>query len=178
MSLINSHHSKSFGFTLIELLVVIFIISIVAGTAVLSIGHNQKNKLQAFTKQVTETLLLARQQAMLQPVVIGVYLSGYNIQFYDLQSQTKAHRNKWQARQDKLLSKLEVPDDLQIKLANASEQSEQSEQDEKKKINPQIVISSNGDLTPFVLYVGLQDEKSRFVIRGDIDGSIAWSDTH
>jgi general secretion pathway protein H len=165
MSLTNNNR----GFTLIELLVVIFIISIVAGVALISIGQSQSSKVQAFAKQVTETLLLAQQQAMLQPVVLGVYLDERNIQFLDLSSQP-GRQPLWRKRQDKLLGVLEVPDQLTVKLSQADEQPDV--QANSKAINPQIVISTNGDLTPFTLYLGLRDEKPRFVIRGDVDGSI------
>jgi general secretion pathway protein H len=161
------------GFTLIELLVVIFIISIVAGVALLSIGQNKGTKIQAFTKQVHETFSLAQQQAMLHTMTIGIDLSDDSIQFYELQPQSRSSQMKWIAMKDRLINRIEIPTMIHIQLSSALKKvkSEKSNQ-----INPQIAISTNGDLTPFSLYLGAREEKPRYVIRGDIDGSIIQQD--
>jgi len=160
--------AKHIGFTLIELLVVIFIISIVSGVALLSIGHNQSKKIQSFTNQVAETLLLAQQQAMLQPAVIGIYLTEQALQFYDLHTQPGG-KSKWLPRSDRLLETLNVPDGMEIKLSHTLKLKTQETQKER---SPQIIISSNGDVTPFMLYLGANNDKPRYVIQGDVNGSI------
>ena len=37
---------------------------------------------------------------------------------------------------------------------------------------PQVVISTNGDITPFTIYVGKKGKSPRYVIKGDADGNI------
>ena len=56
-------HQAKRGFTLLELLVVLVIISIVASMAMLTIGHNQNKEMETFTKELTQTLTLAEEQA-------------------------------------------------------------------------------------------------------------------
>ena len=46
------------------------------------------------------------------------------------------------------------------------------EQDENEKHSPQIVISTNGDITPFKIYVAKTGKSPRYVISGDADGNI------
>ena len=39
-------------------------------------------------------------------------------------------------------------------------------------LKPQIVISTNGDVTPFTIYVGRKGKKPLYAISGDADGNV------
>lgn len=163
------------GFTLIEILVVIFIISIVTSVALLTIGRNENKKIDAFASELTQLISLAEEQAMLQPQVLGFSIDDQSLQFKSM-SQVGDKKN-WSVLQDKLLGTREIPEGIELALRVNGEKPKEtgdepsSEEDTIKKI-PQIIISTNGDLTPFTLYIGKRGQKPRYLITGDADGHL------
>lgn len=160
------------GFTLIEILVVLFIISIVTSVALLSISRNQNKQLETFTNHLTQIVSLAEEQAMLQPIVLGLSLKDQAFQFSTLKNDVTADKkNKWTAFQDTILGKQAIPDDIQVGVEVGNQTA--SSTDEADKTNPQIIISTNGDITPFTIYIGKRGEKPRYMITGDADGNVS-----
>lgn len=160
------------GFTLIEILVVLFIISIVTSVALLSISRHQNKQLETFTNQLMQIVSLAEEQAMLQPIVLGLSLRDQAFQFSTLKSDMTAdEKNKWMAFQDTILSKQAIPDDIQVGVEVGNQTASSSEKADKT--NPQIIISTNGDITPFTIYIGKRGEKPRYMITGDADGNVS-----
>ena len=168
------------GFTLIEILVVLFIISIVSTVALLSISRNQTKQLQNFTTQLSQQITLAEEEALLQSTVIGLSIDEKQAQFFSYQAATdKDKKDTWVPIQDTVLAKQIIPGNMQVKvvIANAKKSDEEEisadeNRDEEKTITPQIIISTNGDITPFTIYVGKRDDKPRFAIIGTADGSV------
>lgn len=158
------------GFTLIEILVVIFIISIVTSIAILSIGHNENKKLEAFASDLTQMISLAEEQAMLQPAILGILLQNRTIQWMAWQPVQNGRQSGWLPLQDKLLGLHAVPANVELKLMIGSAVS--ASQQDKNIQTPQITISTNGDITPFRLYVGKRGQPPRYVITGDTDGNV------
>lgn len=154
------------GYTLIEILIVLFIISIVATTALLSIGHNKNKAIESFANQLTQILTLAEEQAILQPTVLGMYVDEESFRFSSLQQEAKTQKNSWIPLQDTILGKHKIPGGIVVSVKVDG----QSIDLEKK--NPQIIISTNGEATPFTIYVGKPGEKPLYEIRGEADGSI------
>lgn len=164
--------SPNRGFTLIELLVVIFIISIVTSVALLSIGRNENKKIEAFAKQFTQLLTLAQEKAMLQPVVIGLVLEKHSFHFASFSPAAGDKKIHWTSLDDKLLGKTSIPDDIELSLHVSSQKQNLDADDEEETHDPQIIISTNGDLTPFTLYIGMRGQKPRYVLTGDADGRV------
>ena len=153
-------HGAIKGFTLIEVLVVLFIMSIVMSVALLSISHHEARQLEAFTKELVERLTLAEEQAMLQPAILGLSINKNAYQF------ASNKKEGWLPLQDTILAHHAIPATMQLSLEMGGKKMA-IEQDV-----PQIVISTNGDITPFTLYVGQKGKPPRYVIHGEADGSI------
>jgi general secretion pathway protein H len=151
--------ARQVGYTLIEILVVLFIIGIVSGVTLLTISHSHHKTVEVFANQLTQTLTLAEEQAMLQPAVLGVSIHNNLLQFSML--KTIANRVTWVPLTDKAFQPV-TPNNLAISFHSAAE----------KENSPQVIISTNGDLTPFTLYVGIKGEKPRYKITGDANGKV------
>lgn len=46
------------------------------------------------------------------------------------------------------------------------------EEASEKQIQPDIIISSSGDMTPFTITIGKKGEQPRYLIRGNTDGTV------
>ena len=150
------------GYTLIEILVVLFIISIVTSVALLTIGRNENKKMETFANELTEMVSLAEEQAMLQPTVLGMSFGKHSFQFASLQTVTDDKKNKWAPFQDAILNKHAIPSGIQVKVQVGNESAD-----------PRIVMSTNGDVTPFTIYIGKPGEKPSYAVIGDADGKIS-----
>lgn len=163
------------GFTLIEILVVIFIISIVTSVALLSVGRNENKKIDAFAIELAQLITLAEEQAMLQPQVLGLLIDDQSLQFKSMNQS--GDKISWTVLEDKILGARAVPDNIELTLRLNGEKpkepdDEKADDDEKLKQIPQIIISTNGDLTPFSLYIGKRGQDPRYLITGDEDGHL------
>ena len=161
---------RSKGFTLVEILVVLFIISIVTSVAMLSIGRNDNKRMETFANELTQIMTLAEEQAMLQPTVLGVSLNGHTIQFTRLQAAQDGKKSQWLPLQEAALNKHVIPDDIQVGIKVGSARTLASRSDESAL--PQIIISTNGDVTPFTIYVGKKGQKPLYAVTGEADGTI------
>lgn len=160
------------GYTLIEILIVLFIVSIVSGVALLSISRNESQQLTAFANELTETLTLAEEQAMLQPGILGLFVNDQSLRFVAYQATDEHKKNAWVPLYNKILGKKAIPQEMEVKIAFKDKQVGTKSADVFDANTPQIVISTNGDLTPFSIYVGKKGKKPRYVIRGDADGNV------
>jgi general secretion pathway protein H len=160
-------HSSALGFTLIEILIVLFIISIVSCIAILSINHNENRQLETFANELTQMLSLAEEQAMLQPSVLGLILDHQSFRFASYHENER--KNQWTMLKDNLLNEQHIPKEVNVSL----EAGDVGEEDEGPIKKPQIIISTNGDITPFTIYIGRRGKKPRYVIRGEADGHIS-----
>ena len=161
---VNAHHCD--GYTLIEILIVLFIISIVTSLALLNISHNENKHLESFTGELTQMLTLAQEQAMLQPEVLGFLLKDRDFQFASLQSKGSEQQTSWMPLEGSQLGLHHLPNDIQLRIEMGDGVSATSQQ------NPKIIISTNGEVTPFAIYVSKIGEKPRYVITGTADGNI------
>ncbi|MBX3709950.1 MAG: type II secretion system minor pseudopilin GspH [Gammaproteobacteria bacterium] len=162
----------SAGYTLIEILIVIFIISIVTSVALLSISHNENKRLESFTREFVQIMTLAEEQAMLQPTVLGLKLDKYSYQFASYHSPLGEQKNPWVPLQDKILGNHKIPSNIQLDMKMTGKQVSDSSDSAQTNL-PQIIISTNGDITPFTIYVAKRGQKPRYVIKGEADGSIS-----
>lgn len=152
---------KKAGFTLIEVLVVLLIISIVSTVSLLGIRYNQNKAMESFTNELLELLTLAQEQAILQPVVLGVSLAPDAIQFLDYVSDGKKMR--WIERSDTLLGRHAIPSGMTLRMES-----------EQKGPNgwPMIIFATNGDVTPFIFYIGNKNGEMRYTIQGKVNGDL------
>lgn len=159
------------GFTLIEILIVLFIISIVTSMAFLSISRNENRQLESFANELTQMLTLAEEQAMLEPSVLGLSINEHSLQFASFETLAEEKKKVWIPLKDKLLGQHRIPKGVELAV-QVGEKRAEGEADKVDPTHPQIIISTNGDITPFTIYVGKPGEKPRYVIKGHADGSV------
>lgn len=159
-------HRRQAGYTLIEILVVIFIISIATTVTLLTIGKNENREIETFTKELTQMVSLAEEQAMLQPRILGITLNANTIQFASYDKNKETQKSTWLPLSDHVLNHYAIPDNIQVSLQGVA-----SQQD-----TPQIIFSTNGDVTPFVLFVGKKGKKPMYAISADADGNVGYTE--
>lgn len=165
MRALNGQHGERYasGYTLIEILVVMLIVSVVSGAALLSIGHHTNRQLAAFADTMTQSVTLAVERAMLEPVVLGLTVKDQAFEFASLQQQVQGGKpNVWKPLEDVLLGPHPVPDNIEVSMKVNG----------VSKNDPKMIISTNGELTPFTIYVGQKGKKPRYAIRGQSDGTV------
>ncbi|KTD20416.1 general secretion pathway protein LspH [Legionella lansingensis] len=151
-------HAK--GFTLIEILVVVIIISITIGFALLTFGDFGASRRALMTAEQFSTYIkLVEQQAILEMTTLGIDVrqDGY-------QTLRFTQGKTWTAMPEKsLFHTRHFPDHVvvkpQSKLKNNSK-------------NPDILIDSSGDLTPFVLNIGTMQKPVIATLIGKRNGEI------
>lgn len=156
---------KNQGFTLIELLVVIIIISIVTSAALLTIGRNRQKDVETAAVELKEELQLAQEQALLEPAVIGFFLTSQGYEFKRLAAGNQKEE-RWAMIEDAALKPHALSPTLQLTLALSNQQVAKKDQEEV------VIFSPDGDLTPFILNLGLINEAPSYQVVGDLEGKL------
>lgn len=171
----KTSRSSAAGFTLIEVLIVILIISIVTTVAMLTISHNENRQLQTFATELSQIVSLAEEQALLQPQELGINVADNDIEFKSLMRDEKTKTSTWQPLEDQVLKPYAIPSNFQISLevsGTAVKDDKDHEKDDKPPVPP-ILISTNGGITPFVMYIGLKGQAPKYAIIADADGNVS-----
>jgi len=155
--------AKQCGFTLIEVMLVVLLMGLVAGFAMYTVDSSApQNKLDRGAKKFAALTQLTLDKAVLSGRDFGIAFSEDSYHFVELVEQ------RWQAASDPLLKKQSLEDidislvvegfewlpDLESFSSNDifSEREIDRELDEQEKPhNPQLLILSSGELTPFVI---------------------------
>lgn len=174
----TTSRSRAAGFTLIEVLIVILIISIVTTVAMLTISHNENRQLQTFATELSQIVSLAEEQALLQPRELGINIADSDIEFKSLMHDEKTKTSAWQPLDDEVLKSYAIPSNFQISLevSGAAVKDDKNKKDNEgndKPPAPPIIISTNGGITPFVMYIGLKGQSPKYAIIADADGNVA-----
>lgn len=160
------------GFTLIEILVVIFIMSIVTSVALLTISRNENRQLEAYAKELQQTLTLLEEEAMLKPSVLGLSIEENSLRLSAYQPAEGEKKSAWLSHETRQGSNHSIPRDIELSLEMGGKKQVSDQGEEKRKQSPDIVISTNGDVTPFTIYVARKGKSPRYVVRGDSNGNI------
>ncbi len=156
-------NKRNEGFTLIEILIVITIISIVATTAIITVSHNKNSRLETLAKQIKNIIILAEQESMLRAKTFGLGFTPHTFQFHMYNEKQRA----WQALTDKIYGSHSIADNTTITVKV-----------QKKNIpldgKPKIIISPSGDVTPFVILIGNQEEPPRYQVVGEENGNVKY----
>ncbi len=172
------------GFTLIEVLVVVVLIGVLSAVALLSVGAvGRKDPLEDETRRLHALLRFAGEEALMQGRDLGLRLepAGYRFLSYNPESFL------WEdLSSDDLYKARELPEDIYMELfledrevvldtaRNRSAPDEDRDEDDDKtgEPEPQLLILSSGELTPFQLWVGQRFEEDRYLIEGQASGEI------
>jgi prepilin-type N-terminal cleavage/methylation domain-containing protein len=171
------------GFTLIEVLVVLVIISVVTAGVLLTVRHNRSWDERLFSENLSETLSLAQEYAILQSTTLKVVFHVNKIDFYQLKIDDKSQNSYWMKVQDTPLHSIIIPSIYQIQLQLPTQvlPADQEDEDEDEKDQDKllaedassILMTMSGDWTPFVLLVGEPDKLPLYRIVGSAGGGIS-----
>jgi general secretion pathway protein H len=163
------------GFSLLELLVVIAIIGILVGAVVLSVSVvGSDREAEQEVRRLQGLVDLLHEDSLMQSRDYGLMLTtgGYRFYVYDYKQL------KWlEVAGDKLLAEHAVRNQLVLALALDGKDVELQKKfetiDREKDPQPQVMILSSGEITPFVLDVSREGVRGHFSLTSDVDGKLA-----
>jgi general secretion pathway protein H len=164
------------GFSLLELMVVVAIIGVMAGALVLSSGLGNEERLQEREAYRLSGLIeLLREEALMQNRDFGLEFTenGYRFLQYDyVQLRWLPPLN------ERLFLDYELPDErLSLELAlegryiTLDPEFEDAPEDDADA-EPQLLVLSSGELTPFEIEFRFDDNEGRFQLSAEIDGTL------
>jgi len=171
------------GFTLIELLVVLVLLGLVAGIAYTGLGAgNQERELLNEAKRLHAVLRMASDEAIYANTEIGLALTEDKYQFVTYSEEDRA----WQPSSVSVLRSHNFPEWLQVEFQRLDKDTERlfestQEQDtEEESVEPDLMLFSSGEVTPFVISFEVDsnsdyrveialNEKNEIVLRSEGD---------
>ena len=163
------------GFTFLEILAVVVIIGITITFASLTLSSRAVEERLATEAERLEALLkLAADEAIVQGEEIGLLVGADGYAFYHLD------QNRWAAYEVGPLRERVLPEGFSLHLARDGGEDVQiplpeeadRDNDNKKKLQPQILMLSSGELTPFVLQLRAEHLAVFYQAEGLITGQI------
>lgn len=158
-------HLINQGFTLIEILIVILIISIVSGIAALTISRNQQKQYEYLAKSFTHLITLAEEEAMLRPATLGLAFTSESYQFFEYQDKAIKNATRWIAQTDKLYGRHAYSSNIKLTVKVQGKEIPLDGQ-------PHLIISASGDVVPFIILIGKEDQEPSYQVTGFADGNI------
>ena len=188
----QSTRNSSSGFTLLEIVVVILIIGVMVTFASLSIGNRAlEDTLDAEARRTQAVIQLAEEEAESKGLEIGLRFTREGYQLVTVNSKKKwadyeetgplRRRTLHEAVEMAVTvegRRIELPEAAPDAKGNAKEGEEDERlfnRDSKKgkgKSEPQVLLLSSGEITPFVIALSAPGLKMHFEVAGDEFGTI------
>lgn len=158
------------GFTLIEILVVVVIIGLLAVGAVLSLGTAKRDDALETEARRIETLIdYTREHAELATREYGLRIEGDSYAFLGFDPR----RGIWhEVDNDDVLRARTLPAGLRMRLRIEGRDVLLRPLKSGEQLQPQVMLFSNGDVTPFELSIDRADSPLRATIASDDEGAI------
>lgn len=168
------------GFSLLELMVVVAIIGILVGAVVLSMGVvGSDRQVEQEVLRLRSLLDLLREEALMQSRDYGVLFTatGYRFYVYDYQQLV------WlEPTGDRLLNEHVLREPLNLSLVLEDREVvleagfDMDEPENPQDVEPQIMVLSSGELTPFAAAVYRDFAGGRFTLTAELDGKLEISE--
>lgn len=166
------------GFTLLELMVVVIIIGVMTTFAVLSLGNSAARRVDEEAYRFASLIRLAADEAVLQGREIGIEIKrdGYVFhQFDDQFRQWVPMATNLVYRSRTLTEGMTIDlrlDDQEMVLPAVGEAEDGEEEDPPQ---PQVLLLSSGEMTPFELIFEFQDIE--VVLKATANGAVETQST-
>ncbi len=162
--------SRSRGFTLLELLVVVVIIGLVTTGALLAFGSRDDDRtLERETERLAALVRYAREQAELSTREYGLRCEGLAYEFVTFDPR----RGIWRSiEEDEILRLRQLPEDLRLGLRIEGREVVLRRPPDEEQPRPQVMLFSNGDVTPFELRLERPGEDGIGVVRSTAQNEI------
>lgn len=158
---------RSKGFTLLEVMIVIVILAIVTTVAVVYFsGFTRRRQLQSAGQNLKTLVESMKTEALLKPAILGLRFKphGFDVMRFYQDSQT----GRWRVVNNSLLNSLAVGHDINLKLISLHGVKHPVVSSDA----PQIVFSTNAEVTSFTLQIGLSGLKNSLTMVVDAGGDV------
>lgn len=168
------------GFTYIELLIALFLIGLLVSLALLAVpGESPADRLQREAGRLYARMDLAREEAVLQALTLGLRVDEEGYRFLQLRS------DRWQAlSDDRLLPPHELPGTVELAVelegieVSLEDDDDDAQGDEDERPPPQIFFLPSGEIQPaFSLRLSAEDTDAEFTIEPGDEQWIALAET-
>ena len=158
------------GFTLIEILVVVVIIGLLAVGAVLAIGTSKRDDaLETEAQRLVALIGYVREHAELTTREFGLRCEGDQYEFLAFDPR----RGLWHdADADDIMRGRNLPPGLRIRLRIEGRDVLLRPPKDTEPLLPQMMLFSNGDVTPFELTIGREGTPLQAVLASDDQGAV------
>ncbi len=159
------------GFTLIEILVVVLIIGVLASVVTLSFtGGNLEQELRGEAERTALRIELARSNALQRNREWGVVVEEAGYRFVELDPYNAA----WVEQTERPLQPVVMPANVRLtletegfELPQLTIEEAQDDEEEERGLEPNLIIFSSGELTPFTLTLQPQWESRPWAVSSD-----------
>jgi general secretion pathway protein H len=150
------------GFTLIEVLVVLIIVAIITAVSVIAFGHFGRGRREKIiAQQFVRTIVVAQQQAILTPDVLGLGITPRGYRFYQYTISSETQSPEWIPLSTTVLSNPDAFKNVfqaDVKIISGFDEKNNVQEPQR----PQILFLPSGFVTPFMLE--LKGKSQHFLI--------------
>lgn len=165
VSLRTPNNPPAGGFTLVELLVVVVIVGILATAVMLTVGAADSGRLALDrARQVEDLVALNCEQAVLDNATRALHLDARGYHFLH-----QTHSGAWQKPTERVFRTRELDPQLQWAL---TVEARPVVLDNEFDLTPHVICFASGELTPFVLRLGLVEGPDLYQLEGFLDGRV------